>query len=120
MIKYLTIILILLFLSCRNQNKSVVDNNIDSTEFLYDTFRTNVLKLDTGWGYEISINSKTYIQQTIIPAIEGRYTFGSPEDAKKTANFVVEKMLNNFFPPSVDENELDSLGVLTKKILITD
>jgi len=99
-----------------NNNKiktEIIDTNVSD----YDTIRAKVIELEIGWGYEISINNKTYIRQTIIPAIEGNYTFGSPEDAQKIANLVGTKIMNDFMPPSVTIKELDSLGVLTNKLL---
>jgi len=119
--KYFIIFLFIFFIvSCNNstENKSSKQDDIIS-ENGYDTIRAIVVKLDTGWGYDITINNKKYIHQTIIPAISGNYTFGSPENAQKTANFVAQKLLNNVFPPSVEIEELDSLGVLNDKIQIT-
>jgi len=117
--KYLFLILILFFVFCsENKLDSKKTENSEIFQNNSDTFKTSVIQLDTGWGYEISINGKKYIQQTIIPAISGRYTFGSVENSQKTANFVAKKMMNNIFPPSVSVEELDSLGVLNDAIKI--
>lgn len=116
MFKNIVLIIITLIFSCSNENQTKVATEPDSTQTSYDTIRANAIKLEVGWGYDVSINGKTYIYQTIIPAIEGNYTFGSEEDAQKAANFVGQKILQNNYPPSVEESELDSLGVLKNKI----
>ena len=66
----------------------------------------------SGWGYDIFIDDTHYINQPNIPAVPGNNGFISEEKARKTAEFIVEKIQKNIIPPSVNENELDSLGVL--------
>jgi hypothetical protein len=115
---FLVIVLISLAFSCNYDNNKNIENDKDTVLSNYDTIRASVIKLNKGWGYEITVNGKKYINQTIIPAIEGNFTFGSPEDAQKTANLVAQKLLQNIFPPSVNVSELDSLEVLVNKIEI--
>ena len=65
-----------------------------------------------GWGYQILQDGKLAIDQKHIPVIQGYKGFSSKEKAEKTGNFIVEKMKNGIFPPTLTEKELDSLAVL--------
>ena len=66
----------------------------------------------TGWGYQILQDGKLAIDQKHIPVIQGYKSFSSKEKAEKTGNFIVQKMKNGIFPPTLTEQELDSLEVL--------
>ncbi|MCH2235361.1 MAG: DUF4907 domain-containing protein [Crocinitomicaceae bacterium] len=102
---------------------NVVEKEFDSTEFIdisspiehdyngqytYSTFQNE----DDSWGYLILDDSSTFIRQTNIPAIPGKKGFSSDMKAQTTASFVIYKLEQGFFPPSLTKNELDSLGVL--------
>ncbi|MFZ9029378.1 MAG: DUF4907 domain-containing protein [Crocinitomicaceae bacterium] len=65
-----------------------------------------------GWGYQIFDGNTMLINQLHIPSIQGNRGFKSREAAQLTANFILYKLTNGVFPPTVDEKELDSLGVL--------
>jgi len=67
---------------------------------------------ETGWGYQILQDGKLAIDQKHIPVIQGYRGFSSKENAEKAANFIVGKMQRGIFPPTMTEEELDSLGVL--------
>ncbi len=82
-----------------------------------DTVKTKVFRVDSGWGYDIYINSKIFIHQPLIPAVQGRFVFRTADDARKTAAFVVQKLLKNEGLPAVTVEELDSLGVLYDEVL---
>ena len=69
-------------------------------------------KDSSGWGYDIFIDGKQYIHQPHIPGVAGINGFLSTEKAKKAGEFVAYKIGNNIMPPSVTQQELDSLGVL--------
>lgn len=66
---------------------------------------------ESGWGYQILQDGKLAIDQKHIPAIQGYKTFSTKEKAEITANFIVGKMEKGIFPPTVSEEELDSLDV---------
>lgn len=77
------------------------------------TFSARIIFTDSlGWGYQIFDGNKMMINQIHIPAIQGNKGFKSRQSAQITANFVLYKLSNNIFPPTVDAKELDSLGVL--------
>ncbi len=65
-----------------------------------------------GYGYDIYLNQKLYVHQPHVPAVAGSKGFSTPENAKRTGEFVAYKIRNNIMPPSVSPRELDSLGVL--------
>lgn len=64
-----------------------------------------------GFGYELKMNGKTFIRQPQIPAVPGNNGFRDEADAYKVAEFVASKVRRNIMPPSVDLEELDSLGI---------
>lgn len=65
-----------------------------------------------GWGYQILNNGQLYINQPHIPSVQGNKGFDSKDKAIKTAEYIINKLENNIFPPTVSPQELDSLGVL--------
>ena len=65
-----------------------------------------------GFGYDIYLNNEPYVHQPHVPAIAGNKGFSTPENAKRTGEFVAYKIKHNIMPPSVSPHELDSLGVL--------
>ena len=75
-----------------------------------ETYGIATIRTEKGWGYEISMNQKRIIKQTIIPAVEGLKGFHSEEDAKKVGKLVIEKLESNS-PPTVTKNDLILLGV---------
>ncbi len=77
-----------------------------------DTITYRVFRVDSGWGYDILVNSKVYIHQERIPSVQGKFVFMSEADARKTAILMINKMLTQPGLPYVSVEELDSLGVL--------
>lgn len=64
------------------------------------------------YGYSIDMNGSTLIHQPSAPALPGVEGFDREEDARIVGEFVIDKIRNNIFPPSVTVEELDSLGVI--------
>jgi len=112
------IIISLLFTICSCNIKNENSSNIETATNNSDTITTQVFKTDDGgWGYDILINRKPYIHQTIIPSINGRFSFKTQEDARRTSAHVVTILLKNNGLPSTTFKELDSLGVLYPEVL---
>lgn len=63
-----------------------------------------------GWGYDILVGHKIFIHQDIIPAIQGKKLFINKEDADKTSQLVVQKILHKEIP-AVTKEEIDSLHI---------
>src|ERR1044072_7253619 len=68
-------------------------------------FRTSA-----GWGYEIDVDGKPFIHQDFIPAVQGKQSFKSPEDALKVGQLLVEKMKNNK-RPIITVSELKGMSI---------
>jgi len=65
-----------------------------------------------GWGYEILKNDSVYIRQEIIPAIQGRKSFISEEEANRIANLVLYKMKRGKLQfPDITIHDLDSCKI---------
>ncbi len=70
-------------------------------------------KVSGGWGYKIYSDTTVYIDQPYIPVIPGDKPFPSEEDAKKTAELVMEK-LKKQESPALDSADLVNLGLIKK------
>jgi flagellar basal body-associated protein FliL len=51
-----------------------------------------------GWGYEILADGKVYIKQDFIPAIPGRQSFKTKEQALQVGNKVLDKIEHKQMP----------------------
>ncbi len=111
------IIINLLFVIC-SCNSNIEKSKSTEINDNLDTITTQVFKTDDqGWGYDVLINGKPYIHQTIIPSVNGRFSFKTQEDARKTASHIVSILLKNNGLPSTTFEELDSLGILYPEVL---
>ncbi len=63
------------------------------------------------WGYEIWVDKAIFIRQEYIPAIPGNQYFLSKEDAIKTGNAVMQKLLKGQ-RPTLSSDEVIALGVV--------
>ena len=100
-----------------SENREVnqqIDSSVESLSKVKDPeFTLITVEYPTiGWGYQILQDGKLAIDQKHIPVIQGYRSFSSKEKAEKTGNFIVQKMKNGIFPPTLTEQELDSLEVL--------
>ena len=69
------------------------------------TFQTS-----SGWGYEIYANDSIYIHQENIPAIEGKKSFETKEDASIIGNVALEKLKKGKIP-MINIKDLDSCHI---------
>ena len=67
---------------------------------------------DNTFGYEISVNGKKLIHQEEIPGVAGVLGFKTADQAKKTAEFLIQKMKKGESLPAISITELKQLGVL--------
>lgn len=67
---------------------------------------------DQGWGYQLYQGTQMKINQQNIPAISGLHYFESEEKAELAAEFVLQKVEQGIFPPTVEPQELDSIGAI--------
>lgn len=103
------------------QNKMQPDLPVDTTvrpnPYVKSKVEAIVFSNDTtadknlgGFGYNILIDGKMYVHQPHIPAVAGNRGFANAEAANKAATLVAYKIKNNLMPPSITEEELDSVG----------
>jgi len=65
------------------------------------------------FGYQIlDAMGKLIINQPNIPAIQGNKGFATESDARKAAEFVIQKIDKGHFPPTFTLAELDSLRIV--------
>lgn len=64
------------------------------------------------WGYQLFQNGKMVINQTTIPSVQGNNGFATAEKAERTAEYILKKLEDGIFPPTVDRKELEELDVL--------
>lgn len=68
-------------------------------------------KTHKGWGYDITVDKKTFIHQETIPAFTGNQPFSSREDAIRAGNLVVKKMVAGNLLPALSAEEVMGLGI---------
>lgn len=66
----------------------------------------------SGYGYAIFINGKKVIDQPHLPGISTTKGFADSGSAVITAEYIIQKIRNGQWPPSISIRELDSLGVM--------
>lgn len=114
--------LILVAFACNSETNSKKEVVIESDSLVVQSpaqdtasinYRLEVLENENNeFGYQIFQNDVMFINQPIIPAIQGNHGFSTRERATITGNFVIEKMKQGFIPPTISIHELDSLGVI--------
>lgn len=67
------------------------------------------------YGYEIFIDEKRFIHQSVIPAIQGSQGFKSKKDAQKVAELVKQKIIHGEIPPTVSMEEMKKLNLIVSK-----
>jgi hypothetical protein len=79
--------------------------------FVLPTRRTEVYKINEGYGYSVFLDNQPLIIQTHIPAIANKKAFCTYEDALNTSNIVKNK-LKARLNPSVTIDELKHIDVM--------
>jgi Domain of unknown function (DUF4907) len=70
----------------------------------YILVQLQAIQTSSGWGYEILTDGKVYIKQVYIPAIQGKRSFRSKEEALLVGNKVLDKIEHKQMPViSLDE-----------------
>lgn len=128
--KYIAIVLSVFLVSCigtsekeekigyldKDSNTSTEEIIKSKNSMIENTFDVYSMKTTFepkhGWGYQILNNGELYINQPHIPAVSGNKGFDSEAKAATTAEYIIFKLNNGLFPPTVSPEELDSLGVM--------
>jgi hypothetical protein len=69
-------------------------------------------KTGKGWGYDIRVNKKLFIHQTVIAGFTGAKGFDSEQQAGAAAAIVIEKIKSGQ-RPSINRDELQQPGILS-------
>ncbi|MDX9725729.1 MAG: DUF4907 domain-containing protein [Bacteroidales bacterium] len=72
------------------------------------SYDVELFRNNSGWGYNVLKDGRTFIHQPYIPAIEGEIPFRSKEEAGKTARIVVRKLRKKQIP-AVSREEMEKL-----------
>jgi len=121
--KYIyTLVVALGIVSCSTDHKLeeiqmtqpiIVNVNAENIEVKTDKFSSEAtFSPEFGWGYQILNNGELFINQPHIPSIQGNKGFETKDKAIFTADYIIHKLDNNIFPPTISPQELDSLGVM--------
>ena len=127
--KYIVVLITICLFSCSDtKTDTVKEEKVDSTKDVVDLNVNPLLEPEMvfedsysvktlfspehGWGYQILNNGELYINQPHKPSVPGNEGFDSEEKAIITAEYIIYKLENGFFPPTVSPEELDSLGVM--------
>lgn len=115
--------LILLLFNCSENNDKVTDDpepakgktmSQAANEWSYRVIQID----DKGWGYELYEGAHRKIIQKNIPAISGLHYFETEEKAEMAAELALEKAAEGYFPPTVNPEELDSIGAINLDSII--
>jgi hypothetical protein len=68
-----------------------------------------------GWGYEILTDGKVYIKQDFIPAIPGRHSFETKEQALQVGNKVLDKIKHKQ-TPVITFAELKQMNIIRDSV----
>jgi len=74
------------------------------TDYSFDTTKSKIplhseiYKVGDGYGYQIELEDRVLIKQEYIPILEGKRPFTTAEDAERTANKVISKLLKKESP----------------------
>lgn len=116
------IILVLVFVSCKdavpkkspnNEDLTLTDKPVEAEKREKDSSVCEVRTVENslGWGYEVWQNGAMVIKQEHIPAVQGIHAFSSQEQAQKAAEIIKAKIEQGIFPPTMSMAELQSIGV---------
>ena len=60
--------------------------------------QSEIFPVGDGYGYQIDLEDRVLIKQEYIPILEGKRPFSTTEDAERTANKVISKLLKKESP----------------------
>ncbi|GAB5418459.1 MAG: hypothetical protein Crog4KO_33270 [Crocinitomicaceae bacterium] len=111
------------FFQCTESEERVSETSVTATGMsekpTKDRWTFKAVPLDSkGWGYQLFRGSHLEIFQKNVPAISGLHTFDSQEQAELAAEFALTKIEQGFFPPTVELEELDSIGAINLDSLL--
>lgn len=103
------VLIILAFVACAVDTSKEVEGNLQSISAQVVSSRTNGDER-SGFGYQIYVGNKLFIEQDMIPSVGGIQKFRSHIEAQAVADFVVSKLESGALP-TVTLEVLDSLKI---------
>jgi hypothetical protein len=97
-----------------NENVNAVSRT-DTSKYTVTIFTVEPTEISSeGFGFEITgrDGQGLKIRQPNIPAIQGNQPFISEENARATAELMIDKLEKGIMPPAISVEELDSIGVV--------
>jgi|WetSurSiteA1Bulk_404760.scaffolds.fasta_scaffold02176_3 hypothetical protein len=67
-------------------------------------------RVSGGWGYQVLVNNRVFIDQPIIPVLEGNRAFPNRRSALK-AGTIVKKKLQARQLPNLTREDLEKIGI---------
>ena len=77
----------------------------DKLSLALQTIETN-----EGWGYNIFVDDRLFIQQVFIPVLEGRHCFKTKEEAKRVGSIAINKLKHGKMP-AITREDLTQAGI---------
>jgi hypothetical protein len=124
-LKYSTLLLMLLLISFSNfacgkksskamniKTSGNVPDKVVTEEYPDDIKVKQFRNPDSTWGFTVYLNGKIYIHQQAVPGVQPASGFKSEQDAGKVSELIVKKIKNHSTSETVNQKELDSLGVI--------
>lgn len=75
--------------------------------------KVRTYQVQEGWGYQILLKDKVYIDQPFIPVLQGKVAFPDKRSAHQAGKLVKQKLVNHKLPTLTKEDlktlELDNL-----------
>lgn len=102
------IVIIIAVCSCNSNGHHNTDENVDHKDSVNITAAP--FKTADGWGYNVMVDNKVFINQSIIPGIQGIKSFASEQDAAKVGNLIITKIKAHQRPIIVIA-DLKALGI---------
>ncbi len=72
--------------------------------------KVRTYRVNEGWGYQILLRNKVYIDQPFIPVFQGKVAFPDKRSAHRAGNLVKRKLVNNELP-ALTKDDLKKLGL---------
>jgi hypothetical protein len=81
-----------------------------------DTLQVKTYRVSEGWGYQVVVKGKVFINQPFIPTVPGKKAFPTEKSALKAGKIVKSKLIHHKSPAltmkDMDKIGLDSVGNL--------
>ena len=72
--------------------------------------KVRTYQVQEGWGYQILLKDKVYIDQPFIPVLQGKAAFPDKRSAHRAGKLVKQKLVNHKLP-ALTKEDLKMLGL---------